>query len=114
MAEGTGGNGHGNMFVPSDLQRRFTQIDEIARITDELKTLTGRINEQNKTAGGKDDQYAKAYHKYTDEHGKGLENGLKSLAELFELLGINGRSAARTLDEAEHESDQLAHKLTGS
>ncbi|MFF1267388.1 hypothetical protein ACFVZE_16290 [Streptomyces anulatus] len=98
----------GTLSVPGDLPRRFNQFGDIARIVNELGTLNERINVANRTAGGRDDVYAKEYHKFVDSTGKGLTYGLEGLSELLDMVGINGNTASIILNDAEEDSNHLA------
>ncbi|MFF8617577.1 hypothetical protein [Streptomyces sp. NPDC015350] len=98
----------GTLSVPQDLTRRFTQFGDIARIVGELGVLNDHINLENRTAGGKDDVYAKEYHKFVDSTGKGLTYGLEGLSELLEMVGISGNKASIILNDAENDANHLA------
>ncbi|MFF0192276.1 hypothetical protein ACFYT5_05065 [Streptomyces anulatus] len=98
----------GTLSVPGDLPRRFNQFGDIARIVNELGTLNERINVANRTAGGRDDVYAKEYHKFVDSTGKGLTYGLEGLSELLDMVGINGNTASVILNDAEEDANHLA------
>ncbi|GGV87532.1 hypothetical protein GCM10015535_37370 [Streptomyces gelaticus] len=101
MAEGT-------LSVPSDLPQRFTQFGTIARIVGELGVLNDNINLANRTAGGRDDVYAKEYHKFVDSAGKGLTYGLEGLSDLLEMVGISGNNASVILNDAETDANHMA------
>ncbi|MFE4333731.1 hypothetical protein ACFRQM_31155 [Streptomyces sp. NPDC056831] len=98
----------GTLSVPGDLPRRFTQFGTISRIVGELGVLNDHINLENRTAGGRDDVYAKEYHKFVDSTGKGLTYGLEGLSDLLEMVGISGNNASVILNDAEDDANHIA------
>ncbi|WP_371649064.1 MULTISPECIES: hypothetical protein [unclassified Streptomyces] len=106
-------HGGGRMAIPDNLAERFAQFGEMSTITADLHTLIEHINVQNKTAGGRDDAYAKEYHKFVEEHGKGLSTGLDAFSDLLERFGASGKGAADGLNDAETDADRIAKGLHG-
>ncbi|MEV0263952.1 hypothetical protein AB0I49_21790 [Streptomyces sp. NPDC050617] len=103
---------HQTLAVPEDLTRRFTEIGQISHITDNLTNLTAQLTEESRTAGGKDDEWAKKYHEYVDKHCEGLTQGVKALTEFISALHKGGTAAAGSLNQAEDDATQLANHLT--
>ncbi|MEE1811711.1 hypothetical protein [Streptomyces sp. BE133] len=98
----------GTLSVPGDLPQRFTQFGAISRIVGELGVLNDNINLENMTAGGRDDVYAKEYHKFVESTGKGLTYGLEGLSDLLEMVGISGNNASVILNDAEDDANHIA------
>jgi hypothetical protein len=92
------------LLVVDDLKSRFREFDEIAEITGQLADTLKDLNEENASAGGRDDAVAKAYHKQIDEPTGFLTDLVRKVQQEFHLTGEKGGAAADNFDRAHDDA----------
>ncbi len=99
-----------DLVVTDDLKTKFSQFHQIAQVTGDLRTKLDQINDLNRTAGGRDDQFAKAYHKQIDEATNNISELVDSIRQLFGMNAEGGNTATGLFDTGEDDASKNAGK----
>jgi hypothetical protein len=92
------------LLVLDDLKSRFSEFEEIAEIVGRLAETVRAINEANKSAAGRNDEFARAYHKQIDEPTGDLADLVRTIQQEFHLTGERGGFAADNFDRAHDDA----------
>lgn len=97
-----------DLVVSDDLKKQFSQFHDIADVTATLRSKIDQINTLNKTAAGSNDEFAKAYHKQTDDATNNISSLVDSIRQLFGLTADGGDAATGLFDKGEDDADKGA------
>jgi hypothetical protein len=97
-----------DLVVDDDLKSQFAQFHEIADVTAQLRTKIDQLNKLNLSAAGRDDAYAKAYHKQVDTATGNLSDLVDSIRKLFGLTAEGGNTATGLFDKGEDDAQSGA------
>lgn len=97
-----------DLVVSDSLKGQFSQFRDIADVTGDLRSKLDQINQLNAKAAGTDDEFAKAYHKQTDDATSNISQLVDSIRQMFGLTADNGDTATGLFDTSVDDADANA------
>jgi hypothetical protein len=114
MANGNDGGTPNYVEIPADLKAKLSEFQGISDTILALAEKVDHINALNKTAAGKDDATAKAYHAQINGPTNDMATLVQEMGHMFGVKAEAGSDAADVLNASGDKATEAASAVESS